>query len=112
MYQLQLVGHERIVAEPQDGRHHLVGLAPGKLPFLPHVVGHTGLRADYQHQAVAGRDSVADLLMERQVPRGHGNAVEPNIEALLRKVIVQPPHECLIVAARVGQEDARGRACL
>ena len=75
----------------------LVGLdrEPGKLPFLPHVVGCDCLRPDDQHQPLAGGDRVANLLMERKRSRRHRHAVEPHVEARFCEVTVQAGEERL-----------------
>lgn len=52
MYQLQLVGNERVVTDSQDRRHDLVRLQR-VLPLLLHILRRHCVRPDDQHQPLS-----------------------------------------------------------
>lgn len=72
--------------------------------------GNHRLWSHYQHQPVARGDGVADLLVKRQIPRGHRDPVEPDLEPAGGQVIVESADERLVIAAGIGEEDFWHRA--
>ena len=61
--QPQLVRHERVIALPQDRGDRLVGLERER-PFLPHVIRHSSLWTNDQHQPLARGDRILNSLVK------------------------------------------------
>ena len=107
--ELQLLGNQGVAIDrasvgplpivPDDGIDTLAHLQ-GAAPFLRDIVRLHCLRANHEEESVVRSDGVANLLIEGQLSRRHRDPVEPDGEAGLRQVIVQPTNEHLIVVAR------------
>jgi hypothetical protein len=87
--QLQLIGHLRVIAAAQDRRDNLLGLEVRELPFLPHIERLRCLRPDDEHQPIAPRNGIANLLVKRQRPARHRHAIEPYVEPRRLEIAVQ-----------------------
>ena len=93
-----------VAVQAHNRVHALAGLEVGKAPFLRDVVGGEHAWADDQQQPVARRNSIANLLVKRELPRGHGDAVKPDVKPSVSQIAVQPANKRLIVIASIGKE--------
>ena len=62
-------------------------------PFLPHVIRHSSLWPDDQHQPLADGDRILYSLVKRQPARRHGNPIPPNVKPALRLPLPFRPGE-------------------
>jgi hypothetical protein len=78
-------------------------------PFLSHVVGSARLRSDHEHDAFAACNCVSHLLEKSELPRGHRNTVEPNIEISIYESTVQLTHEGFVVSTCIRKKQFGSR---
>jgi hypothetical protein len=103
--ELQILRHQIVAAQPDDRVNALHGLEVGEAPFLRNVIGGNSLGSDHQDQAIAIIYSIADFLIERKLPRGHGKAIKPNSKSGRSQSGGKTPHKRFVVATSVREEN-------